>query len=155
MADKKQPTEKEIQDLAKKVDKLVSSKKVKDLMKSSPAGSSSNNPQNEALMKAQLRQMMESMALLEQAGKIKTSGKKEMGSHAFWKTQPVPAYSKYNNLLSTIYLTFRIVAEEIVESGPIEPDTPFDQIRKEPLPLPKDFEWAEINMEDEKEVSFV
>lgn len=89
MADK-QPTEKDLQDLAKKVDKLVSSKKVKDLMKNPPSGSS-GNPQNEALMRAQLRQMMESMALLEQANK---STKKDMGSHQFWKTQPVPAYSK-------------------------------------------------------------
>lgn len=42
--------------------------------------------------------------------------------------------------------------DEINESGPIEADIPFDQIRKEPLPLPKDFEWCEINMEDDKEV---
>ncbi|MBM6386410.1 MAG: hypothetical protein JSY10_20855 [Paenibacillus sp.] len=44
------------------------------------------------------------------------------------------------------------VDDEINESGPIEADIPFDQIRKEPLPLPKDFEWCEINMEDDKEV---
>lgn len=45
-----------------------------------------------------------------------------------------------------------VIDEDIVESGPIEPNTPFDEIRKEPLPLPKDFEWCEINMENEAEV---
>lgn len=48
--------------------------------------------------------------------------------------------------------TFLLLDDEINESGPIEADIPFDQIRKEPLPLPKDFEWCEINMEDDKEV---
>jgi len=98
MSDDKQPTEKELQDLAKKVDKLVSSKKVKQLMKNpsaAVAASGSNEAEQTEAMKAQLRQMMESMALLERAGKIKTSGKKDMGDHQFWKTQPVPRYGKF------------------------------------------------------------
>lgn len=45
-----------------------------------------------------------------------------------------------------------VIDEDIVESGPIEPDTPFDEIRKEPLPLPKDFEWCEIDMQNDSEV---
>ncbi|KAI8087658.1 acyl-CoA N-acyltransferase [Gilbertella persicaria] len=135
--DKQPPTEKEIQDLAKKVDKLVSSKKVKQLMKnpSAAAAAGPSDPQQAEALKAQLRQMMESMALLERSGKIKTTGKKDLGSHQFWKTQPVPAYE-----------------EDIVESGPIEPDTPYDEIRKEPMSLPKEFEWCEIDMTDEKQV---
>jgi glycylpeptide N-tetradecanoyltransferase len=47
------------------------------------------------------------------------------------------------------------IDEEISESGPVEPDIPHDEIRKEPLPLPKDFEWCEINMEDENEVKYL
>lgn len=43
--------------------------------------------------------------------------------------------------------------EDITESGPIEPDIPYDQIRKEPLPLPKEFEWCEIDMSQEKQVN--
>ncbi|KAI8647223.1 acyl-CoA N-acyltransferase [Parasitella parasitica] len=138
MSDGKQPTEKELQDLAKKVDKLVSSKKAQQLMKNPPATAASSGrseiEQTEA-MKAQLRQMMESMALLERAGKVKSSGKKDMGDHQFWKTQPVPSYD-----------------ESINESGPVEPDTPYEQIRKDPLPLPKEFEFCEINMENEMQV---
>ncbi|KAI7895080.1 acyl-CoA N-acyltransferase [Mucor mucedo] len=133
MDNKKQPTEKELKDLVKKVDKLVSKKSVKEALQT-PSGSSSN-PEAEAKMKAQLQQMMASMALLEKSGMVKTTGKKDVGDHKFWNTQPVPN-----------------IDEEIVESGPIEADIPFDQIKKEPLPLPKEFEWCEINMEDEKEV---
>lgn len=92
MDNKKQPTEKELKDLAKKVDKLVSKKKATDLVKSS---SSEANPQSEAMMKAQLRQMMESMALMEKAGLVKTKGKKDMGDHKFWNTQPVPNLGKW------------------------------------------------------------
>ncbi|CAO0797364.1 unnamed protein product [Mucor circinelloides] len=45
-----------------------------------------------------------------------------------------------------------LVDENIAESGPVEPDTPYDQIRKEPIPLPKEFEFCEIDMEDDKQV---
>lgn len=45
-----------------------------------------------------------------------------------------------------------LVDENIAESGPVEPDTPYDQIRKDPIPLPKEFEFCEIDMEDDKQV---
>ncbi|KAI9484034.1 MAG: acyl-CoA N-acyltransferase [Benjaminiella poitrasii] len=137
MANDKTSTEKELQDLAKKVDKLVSSKKVQQIMKNPPAASSSeaSNSQSDALMRTQLRQMIESMALLERTAKIKSGGKKDINDHQFWKTQPVPRHD-----------------EDIIESGPIEPDIPYDEIRKEPIPLPKEFEWCEIDMQQEKEV---
>ncbi len=93
MDNKKQPTEKELNDLVKKVDKLVSKKKASDLVKTA-SNSKSTNPESEALMKAQLRQMMEGMALMEKAGLVKTTGKKDMGDHKFWNTQPVPSLGK-------------------------------------------------------------
>lgn len=99
MDNKKQPTtEKEIKDLVKKVDKLV--KKVDKVKPNAATASGSNSAQSaesEAKMKAQLKQMMESMALMERAGKIKTTGKKDMGDHQFWKSQPVPRYGKKKN----------------------------------------------------------
>ncbi|KAF8949879.1 Glycylpeptide N-tetradecanoyltransferase 2, partial [Entomortierella lignicola] len=42
--------------------------------------------------------------------------------------------------------------EVVEEDGPIEADTPHDQIRATPYPLPKEFEWSLINVEDEKEI---
>ncbi|MBM6386411.1 MAG: hypothetical protein JSY10_20860 [Paenibacillus sp.] len=87
MDNKKQPTEKELKDLVKKVDKLVS--------KRPATGEKSTDPQSEALMRAQLKQMMESMALMEKSGMVKSTGKKDVGDHKFWNTQPVPSFSKY------------------------------------------------------------
>ncbi|KAG0798956.1 hypothetical protein G6F22_003706 [Rhizopus arrhizus] len=134
MDNKKAPTEKELENIVKKVDKLV--KKTEKLKtNASASASSSNNNGDQVLMKQQLRQLMENMALMEQSGLIKSSAKKDLGSHKFWSTQPVPNYD-----------------EDITESGPIEPDIPYDQIRKEPLPLPKEFEWCEIDMSQEKQV---
>jgi glycylpeptide N-tetradecanoyltransferase len=98
MANDKQPTEKELKNLVEKVDKLVSSKKTKELIKN-PAQGSSSNADAEAKMKAQLRQMMESMALLEKAGKIKTTGKKDVGDHKFWNTQPVPSHGNLKHVM--------------------------------------------------------
>lgn len=105
MADDKQPTEKDLKNLVDKVDKLVSSKKVNQMIKNpsaASASSSSSNADSEARMKAQLRQMMESMALLEKAGKIKTAGKKDVGDHTFWNTQPVPSHGNLKQYQITI-----------------------------------------------------
>ncbi|KAG1048838.1 hypothetical protein G6F43_008800 [Rhizopus delemar] len=134
MDNKKAPTEKELENIVKKVDKLVKKTEKLKTNASASASSSSNNG-DQVLMKQQLRQLMENMALMEQSGLIKASAKKDLGSHKFWSTQPVPNYD-----------------EDITESGPIEPDIPYDQIRKEPLPLPKEFEWCEIDMSQEKQV---
>lgn len=92
MDNKKQPTEKELKDLVKKVDKLVSKADAKGV--SGNASGKKADPQAEALMRAQLKQMMESMALMEKSGLVKTTGKKDVGDHKFWNTQPVPSFSK-------------------------------------------------------------
>ncbi|KAI9282766.1 acyl-CoA N-acyltransferase [Sporodiniella umbellata] len=86
-------------------------------------------------MKQQLQQLMANMSMLEQSGLVKTSGKKDIGDHKFWNTQPVPKHD-----------------EDIQDSGPIEPNVPLEDIRKEPLPLPKEFEWCEIDMQDEAQL---
>ncbi|CEI95551.1 Putative Glycylpeptide N-tetradecanoyltransferase [Rhizopus microsporus] len=130
MTDKRGPTEKELQDLAKKVDKLV---KKTEKLKSTSASSSAPSSSQEATLQ-QLRQMMKDMAMLEQSDPT-MAGRKSMTDHKFWNTQPVPSHD-----------------EHITESGPIEPDIPYDQIRKEPLPLPKEFEWCEVDMADEKQL---
>ena len=38
------------------------------------------------------------------------------------------------------------------KDGPIEPNTPHDQIRKEPYNLPKEFEWTTLELNNEEEV---
>ncbi|CAG8491788.1 11748_t:CDS:2, partial [Acaulospora colombiana] len=61
---------------------------------------------------------------------------KDMSSHKFWSTQPVPKHG-----------------EIIEEDGPIEENTPYDQIRKEPYTLPKEFEWSTLELNNENELN--
>ena len=58
---------------------------------------------------------------------------------------------RLNSLLSLARLMI-LIDEEIDEDGPIEENTPHDQIRKEPYPLPKEFEWCTIDLNNESEV---
>ncbi|KAJ3092230.1 Glycylpeptide N-tetradecanoyltransferase 2 [Quaeritorhiza haematococci] len=60
---------------------------------------------------------------------------KTMEDYKFWKTQPVPKTD-----------------EIILENGPIEPDKAPEEVRQEPYPLPKDFEWCLLDIDDAKEV---
>ncbi|KAF9091754.1 Glycylpeptide N-tetradecanoyltransferase 2 [Mortierella sp. AM989] len=86
-----------------------------------------------------LRALLQQMALGGAAGAgSSTSSTKEpksMEEHKFWKTQPVVKHD-----------------EVVDEDGPIEADTPHDQIRATPYPLPKEFEWSLVNVEDDKEI---
>ena len=42
-----------------------------------------------------------------------------------------------------------------VDDGYIEPSKPLDEVRQEPYPLPKDFEWTILDIEDPKQVSHI
>lgn len=49
--------------------------------------------------------------------------------------------------------TYDFHLDEVVEEdGPIENDVPLDQVRATPYPLPKEFEWSLVNVEDDKEI---
>ncbi|KAF9284544.1 glycylpeptide N-tetradecanoyltransferase [Mortierella alpina] len=86
-----------------------------------------------------LRALLQQMALGNAAGGAgaASSGKepKSMEEHKFWKTQPVVKHD-----------------EVVEEDGPIEADVPLDQVRATPYPLPKEFEWTLVNVEDDKEI---
>lgn len=43
----------------------------------------------------------------------------------------------------------------ITPDGPIEKDKEAEEIRQEPYPLPKDFEWCTMDMDDAAQVGFV
>jgi len=70
---------------------------------------------------------------LQQAEEIKKQDKQDF---KFWSTQPVPALD-----------------EEVKEDGPIENDTPYDQIKKEEYKLPATFTWCNVNVDDPKELN--
>ncbi|KAF9437522.1 glycylpeptide N-tetradecanoyltransferase [Entomortierella beljakovae] len=85
-----------------------------------------------------LRALLQQMALSGGAGGASASSGKEpksMEEHKFWKTQPVVKHD-----------------EVVEEDGPIEADTPHDKVRATPYPLPKEFEWSLVNVEDDKEI---
>lgn len=77
----------------------------------------------------------ELLNLLSMGAELNEAQKKEMKDHKFWKTQPVPSYD-----------------QKIDQEGPIDkPKTPED-VPSTPLPLIKDFEWSEVNLDDDKEL---
>lgn len=43
-----------------------------------------------------------------------------------------------------------LLSEE--QEGPIEPSVPREKVRQEPYPLPNDFEWVMIDIDDEDQV---
>lgn len=60
----------------------------------------------------------------------------------FWDTQPVPRFTDYDSTESQI-------------SGPLEEKQTVENVRKEGLPLPEQFEWCDVNLLDDKEAQEV
>jgi len=83
--------------------------------------------------KRALAQLINQLSLRQS---INDKNQEEKENFKFWKTQPVPALD-----------------EEVKEDGPIEADTPYDQIKKEPYSLPDSFTWCNVNIDDEKELT--
>ncbi|BGP13671.1 hypothetical protein JCM10213_002239 [Rhodosporidiobolus nylandii] len=96
-----------------------------------------DNPELPLLDQSQVQELLEQLQIDEDfvRGKKGVMGKgaKDTGSFKFWRTQPVvPLEAK---------------PEELRE-GPLEPDTPPEQVRQEPIPLHKDFEWVTVDLSD-------
>ncbi|THH10777.1 hypothetical protein EW145_g1082 [Phellinidium pouzarii] len=66
-------------------------------------------------------------------------GKKDMGTHKFWATQPVPQLGE----------------GPPAEDGYIEPPVPREKVRQEPYPLPRDFEWSTIDLDNPNQIKEV
>lgn len=85
------------------------------------------------------------MKILE--GKLALGNKsntKDLGEHKFWKTQPVPQMTLNGNEGGVT---------EIPPEGPIDPLKSVDDVRKEPLALPKGYEWCTIDVMDEEQLA--
>lgn len=63
----------------------------------------------------------------------------QIKDHKFWKTQPV----------------MKKAISASTEEGPIQPSAPPEKIAQEPYPLPKEFEWVTIDIDDDVEVKEV
>ncbi|CAA7271621.1 unnamed protein product [Cyclocybe aegerita] len=82
-----------------------------------------------------IRQALQQMKIMDVVkGKAGPGGlnAKNMGEHKFWATQPVPQPGEGVPL----------------EEGYIEPSKPREEVRQEPYSLPKDFEWATLDIND-------
>jgi len=53
---------------------------------------------------------------------------------------------------SNSYSSENVGDETPQEDGSIEPDKPREEVRQEPYPLPKDFEWSILDINDPKQV---
>ncbi|CCM00482.1 uncharacterized protein FIBRA_02516 [Fibroporia radiculosa] len=84
-----------------------------------------------ATVRLALEQMKIKDVLQGKAG-IGGKNKKDAGDHKFWTTQPVPQLGE----------------EPPTSDGYIEPSKPPEEVRQEPYPLPKDFEWSTIDVDD-------
>lgn len=89
-----------------------------------------------------VRQALEQMKIMDVIkGKsgIAGRGKKAMGEHKFWATQPVP----------------QLGDEASLDDGFIEPNKSREEVRQDAYPLPKDFEWSILDINDSKQIKEV
>ncbi|KAF9013912.1 N-myristoyl transferase [Cyathus striatus] len=85
-----------------------------------------------------VRQALEQLKIMDVVkGKAGLGGhnKKNMGEHKFWATQPVPQLGEGPPL----------------DDGYIEPSKPREEVRQDPYPLPKEFEWSILDISDPKQ----
>jgi glycylpeptide N-tetradecanoyltransferase len=119
----------------------LSKDQMNQLLESNPALkhellSRSKNPND-------LEQMIRKLNINEMLTGLAPEGKntKDMASHAFWKTQPVPSFDEMAN-------------KEKIEDGPIK-HIEIDKVDKNPSPMHPGFEWVTMDLEDEKELDEV
>ncbi|KAG2111693.1 N-myristoyl transferase [Suillus discolor] len=101
-----------------------------------------HGPNTPAANEDNIRQALEQMKIMDVIkGKsgIAGRGKKAMGEHKFWATQPVP----------------QLGDEVSPDDGFIEPNKSREEVRQDPYPLPKDFEWAILDINDSKQIKEV
>ncbi len=99
-----------------------------------------------AVTKANLAKVM-AMMNLERDAMLKSQESKQktqkaIADHKFWKTQPVMKPTDAP-----------VVAP--AEEGSIEPSVAPDQVRQQPYPLPADFAWVQIDVDDAAELKEV
>ncbi|KAG8217840.1 N-myristoyl transferase [Butyriboletus roseoflavus] len=115
----------------------ISQSVVDDVVKAVEAGSDIASPDAEAVRQA-LNHLKLMDALKGKTG-ITGRGKNTLGEHKFWATQPVP----------------QLGDEPPAEDGYIEPTKAVEEVRQEPYPLPKDFEWSTLDLNDPKQIKEV
>ncbi|VDC06563.1 unnamed protein product [Peniophora sp. CBMAI 1063] len=99
------------------------------------------NPELAGMDEGQLRTILEQLKIndvLQGKAGLGGKNKKDTGDHKFWSTQPVTQFG-----------------EEVEEEGPLEPSKPRDQVKQEPYALPKEFEWATVDLKESDQLKEV
>jgi glycylpeptide N-tetradecanoyltransferase len=94
--------------------------------------------------KGDLLEQMRNLNMNEMLTGLAPQGRnvKDMATHAFWKTQPVPSFDEMAK-----------TKDEIVE-GPIK-EIDIEKVDKNPSPMYPGFEWVTVDIENEKELEEV
>jgi glycylpeptide N-tetradecanoyltransferase len=101
-----------------------------------------NELQGKANSKEELAQLIKKLNINEMLTGLAPQGsQKDMASHAFWKTQPVPSFEEMAN-------------KEKIKDGPIK-EIKIDEVDKNPSPMYPGFEWVTMDLEDEKQLEEV
>ncbi|KAF2856614.1 glycylpeptide N-tetradecanoyltransferas-like protein [Plenodomus tracheiphilus IPT5] len=110
------------------------------LLESNPA--LKNELQSKATSKADLEQMIKNLSMNEMlTGLAPPKNTKDMATHAFWKTQPVPSFDEMAN-------------KDKIKDGPIK-EIDIEKVDKNPSPMYPGFEWVTMDLEDEKQLDEV
>ncbi|CED82593.1 n-myristoyl transferase [Phaffia rhodozyma] len=103
--------------------------------------------EREHLNEDEVRKALQAMKLMDmlknesQGLSVTGKNKKDLGEHKFWKTQPVPQYLENG--------------QEPLKDGPIDPPKQVSELRQTPYPLPKDFEWSTVDVDDQNQLKEV
>ncbi|KAF1841513.1 glycylpeptide N-tetradecanoyltransferas-like protein [Cucurbitaria berberidis CBS 394.84] len=101
-----------------------------------------NELQGKAKNKADLEQMIKKLNINELLTGLAPQGSaKDMASHAFWKTQPVPSFDEMAN-------------KDKIKDAPIK-EIKIEDVDKNPSPMYPGFEWVTMDLEDEKQLDEV
>lgn len=90
-----------------------------------------------------LEDMLKKLSINEMLTGMAPQGKnvKDMASHQFWKTQPVPSFDE-------------MMSKEKIVDGPIK-EIDQTKVSKEPSDMYPGFKWVTMDLEDEKELDEV
>ncbi|KAF2271128.1 glycylpeptide N-tetradecanoyltransferase [Lojkania enalia] len=93
--------------------------------------------------KQNIEELIRKLSVNEMLTGLAPQGKnvKDMASHAFWKTQPVPSFDE-------------LAGKEKIVDGPIK-QIDIEKVDKQPSPMHPGFEWVTMDLEDEKELEEV
>ena len=101
-----------------------------------------NELQGKANSKEELQKLIQKLNLNEMLTGLAPQGsQKDMASHAFWKTQPVPSFDE-------------MASKEKIKDGPIK-EIKIEEVDKNPSPMYPGFEWVTMDLEDEKQLDEV